>query len=911
MDKVDLLIQSKLRLPFIRPNLVPRPRLQQQIEEGIRGPLTLITAPAGFGKTTLVASCIAGCGIPYAWLSIDTNDNQPGRFLTYLSAALQTIDHRIGSDTTQLLAGIQQAIPEVILTSLINDLESINMDIALVLDDYQMIKNQSVHEQVIFLLDHQPATFHLIIATRSDPPLPLPRLRVHGQVVEFRAADLRFTELEAAQFLNDTMSLSLDERSVAILEQRTEGWIAGLQMAALSMRDRKDVHGFIEGFSGTNRFILDFLLEEVLANQPAQIQQFLLYTSILERLTAPLCEALLEWVEKLNCKDKEGITQPELLSLDQSSSVIKYLEQENLFLISLDDESTWFRYHHLFADLLRARLQQTQPDLISGLHLRASTWLEQNGYFSEAIQHLFAANNFDQAAKLIEHYAPSRWAESDPSIIQLADNLPPEMLVTRPKIGLHQAWFLIIKGNIKKALSLLNDMIQRFTDLDPHSEQQWIQMVIGLMLAFLGRPVAFPGFDPLPDYKKLDEIPSHEVILRDAADILYGMTLGRLGDLDQAVEVSLMYLQRGVPLRKVSIIPTLVPFLARIYLVQGRLHTAVSLCHEYLKPIKEKGLRFIFSASHMNIVLGEVLYEWNCLEEAEKSVREGLRANEPWGDILAEGFGLLALTNILLAKGNNTSAMEAMEAVEKFESKMQMPLRPIEFEEEYRTLRIRMQLAHGDMQSISEWVNQVQNSEDFHLHPQRYQLTLARMYLALGNYTQVEKTIPHINPRETSGNLVRKQLEYNLILAAALYLQHRIPQAIKLLESCLAMAEPEGYIRIFLDIGEPIRVLLSALIKSEAAAHKPYAQKILDAFAQIKETDLSNLKQSGLIEPLSERELEVLHLIALGKTNQEIAQQLIVARGTIKAHAASIYRKLDVDNRTEAVASARQLGILP
>lgn len=908
MAKDDRLIKSKLRLPFIRPNLVLRPQLQARIEEGIRSPLTLITAPAGFGKTTLVASCIVGCGMPFAWLSLDQDDNQAERFLTYLNAALQAVDDRIGYEAAQLIAGIQQAIPEVILTNVINDLDSIDKEIILVLDDYHLIRSQAVHEQVTFLLEHQPASFHLVIVTRSDPPLPLARLRGHGQVVELRAADLRFTEPEAAQFLNDMMSLNLDARSIAVLEQRTEGWIAGLQMAALSMHDREDILGFIEGFSGTNRFILEFLLEEVLANQPPEIQHFLLNTSILERLTAPLCDALVDYVDKSEPGDDEGIPHLGLLASYQSASALHHLERENLFLVSLDDERNWYRYHHLFSDLLRARLLQTQPELIPSLHRRASAWLEQNGFYSEAIQHLFAAHDNNRAADLIERYGPVRWTENDPSIIQLAESLPPEMLISRPKIGLLQAWFQIIKGNIVKALPLLNALADKFANINPDSEQPWIQTIIGLALAFLNRPVNIQGFDPLPDYQKLDEIPSQELILHDAADILFGMTLGRMGELDMAVEVSVKQIQRERLLRKTLVIPTLAPFLARIYLVQGRLHTAAIFCHEHLDLIKEKGIRFIFSASHMNIVLGEALYEWNCLKEAEEQIREGLRANKPWADILAEGFGLTALARILAAKKDFTGAMET---VEKFETKMQVPLRAVEFEEDFHTLRIRLQLACGDLQSASKWANQVQNSEDFHLHPERYQFTLARIYLAQGNYTQVEKIIPSVDLKESAGNLVTRQLEFSLLRAAAIAAQQRLPEAYKLLESCLAQAEPEGYIRIFLGIGGPIRELLSSYIRLNAPAQKHYALKVLNEFSKLIEASSPNLILAGLIEPLSEREIDVLQLLALGRTNQEIAQQLIVARGTIKAHAASIYRKLEVDNRTEAVARARQLGILP
>jgi LuxR family transcriptional regulator, maltose regulon positive regulatory protein len=908
MNKNDRIIRTKLRLPFTRPGLVSRPRLQEQVAQGLCGPLTLITAPAGFGKTTLVASCITACGMPAAWLSLDENDNQAGRFLNYLVAALQEADNTIGSEAAQLVMASQQAPSEVVLTSLINDLDNAGREIILVLDDYHFISSQDVHSAVAFLLEHHPNTFHLVITTRSDPPLPLVRLRARGQMVELRAADLSFTEREAAQFLNDVMGLCLDAGPVSALEERTEGWIAGLQMAALSMRDRKDAFGFIEGFSGTNRYILDYLLEEVLTSQPPEIQRFLLYTSILERLTAPLCDTLLTNDERPEHGDDDGRPQLGFSSLKQSAFVLEYLEQKNIFLVSLDDERIWFRYHHLFADLLRARLHQAQPDLVPLLHKRASAWLEQKGFIPEAIQHLFAAHEDNRAADLIERYGPSCWVESDSSVVQMADRLPPEMLITRPKIGLYQAWFLIIQGHIGKALPLLNDLARQLAGADPNSGQQWMQMIIKLAFAFLGQRTGTSGFDPLPDYQTLDEIPSEELILRDAADILYGMTLGRRGEIDRAVEISVKCIQKKKMPYGTLAIPPLVPFLARIYLIQGRLHATASLCREFLGPINEKGFRFIYSAGSMNITLGEVLCEWNCLEEAEKQIRDGLQANEPWVDIMSDAFGLLALTRILRAKGDHAGAMRI---VAEFETRLQGHLRPIEFEEDFRTLRVRMQLASGDLQNASHWADQIHYSEDFLLHEERYRLTLAHIHLAQGRYADVERILVGMVPPAKAGNQTTRQIESKLLLATAVAGEHRLPEAFGLIESCLALAEPEGFIQIFLDVGEPVRDLLAAYLKSAAPGYKHYAQKILGAFSPLREADSRGFQTTGLIEPLSGRELEVLHLLALGRTNEEIARQLVVARGTIKAHAASIYRKLDAANRTEAVARARQLGILP
>ncbi len=386
MPKADPLIRTKLRLPFTRPELVPRPRLQKQITHGLRGPLTLITAPAGFGKTTLVASYITGCGMPVAWLSLDKNDNQVERFLSYLVAALHEADPAIGSEAAQLMMPSQPAPPEAVLTSLINDLDTTGSEIALVLDDYHFISNQAVHGQVAFLLEHRPGTFHLVIVTRSDPPLPLARLRARCQTVELRAADLRFTGPEAVQFLNDIMGLRLGAGAVAVLEDRTEGWIAGLQMAALSMqgRDAERVDSFIREFAGTNRFIMDFMLEEVLAREPEEVQAFLLQTAILTRLTGPLCDAV--------------------TGASGGQEMLEQLERRNLFVVPLDDDRRWYRYHHLFADLLQARLYQSGRDRVARLLSRAAEWCERDGQVAEAVGYALAAQDYGRAADLIARY---------------------------------------------------------------------------------------------------------------------------------------------------------------------------------------------------------------------------------------------------------------------------------------------------------------------------------------------------------------------------------------------------------------------------------------------------------------------------------------------------------------------------
>jgi LuxR family maltose regulon positive regulatory protein len=907
MQKADPLIRTKLHLPFTRLRLVSRPRLKSRIMEGLRHPLTLITAPAGFGKTTLAASVVADCGMQAAWLSLDKNDNREGRFLSYLVAALQEIDPMIGGEATQLLTATTEASSEAILISLINDLDAAGRELVLALDDYQFITSQAVHDEVIFLLQHCPKTFHLLIATRSDPPLPLARLRARGQTVELRVADLRFTESEASQFLNDAMGLRLDAGSVAALEQRTEGWIAGLQMAALSMRERQDVGEFIDGFSGTNRYILDYLLEEVLASQPAEIQRFLLCTAILERLTAPLCDALLPLSEMV---EADGAAGPpvESPSVCQSATVLEYLERANLFLAPLDSERIWYRYHHLFADLLRARLHQAQPDLVRRLHIRASAWLEQKGLITEAIHHLFAVQETGRAADLIERYGPARLAQSDVSVFQMADMLPAEMLAARPRLGLYQAWLLILHGHIRSAIPLLNEMARQLAGAPPCSEQRWMQTIIASAQAFLSSQDSPADAYALPDAGFLDEIPAEEPLLRNAADLLYVMAQARRGNIEGALDVSTRCIQRERQQQEPAGILTLAPFLSRFNLMLGHSRATATLCREFLDPIKDKGGRCIYSAGGMKIDLGEALYEWNCLDEAEQYIRAGLQDNEPWRNIMTEGFGLIALARVLRATGDYAGAMQA---VEKLETTLQTRAQPREFDEDFHTLRVRVQLASGDLQTASRWADQIQRSPDFESHQDRYRLTLAGIRLAQGKYAEVERLLGGMTPGITAGSRITRQLERNLLLAAAIAGQQRLPEALELFDSSLALAEPDGYIRIFLDVGEPARELLAAYLRLSEPGHKAFAQTIIRASSSPGRSGVAGPPSDDLIEPLSGRELEVLCLMALGRTNQEIARQLIVSTGTVKAHTASIYGKLGVANRTEAAARARQLGLLP
>jgi LuxR family maltose regulon positive regulatory protein len=489
----------------------------------------------------------------------------------------------------------------------------------------------------------------------------------------------------------------------------------------------------------------------------------------------------------------------------------------------------------------------------------------------------------------------------------MADSLPHTMLLDRPRMGLYQAWYCITQGRIAEAVPLLQGMAQQLAGGATASGQPWMQAWIASALAFLAAPSGASESAALPDYRLLEAIPATDPILRNAADLLYGMTLGRREDLDGAVAIAIKCIQRENKPHGAASIPTLAPFLTRLYLMQGRLHATVSLCREYLEPIEKRGIRFVHTAGSMKIDLGEALYEWNSLEEAEQHIRDGLQDNEPWQNIMTAGLGLVALARVLQAKGDHAGAKQA---VAKLEDRMRADSHPREFDEALRTLRVRVQLASGDLRQASAWADQVIRRADFAQHEVLYRPTLARIRLAEGSYAAVVRLLSGPVPAPRIGSRLARQLETELLLAAALAGQQRLPEAFARIASALAQGEPEGYIRTFLDVGEPARDLLAAYLRSNTPAHAGYAQKIVDAFSSAAQADTSAGEPIKLLEPLTGRELEVLELIALGRTNKEIAQQLIIAPGTVKAHTASIYRKLDVANRTEAATRARQIGLL-
>jgi LuxR family maltose regulon positive regulatory protein len=926
MQNTDPLIRTKIRLPVTRPELVPRPRLQVKIAQGLRGPLTLITAPAGFGKTTLVASCATGYGMPIAWLSLDKDDNQVERFLNYVVATLQEADNTIGGEAAKLLAAGHQIPSKAVLTSLINDLDNASEEISLVLDDYQFISNQAVHEEVAFLLEHCPKTFHLVIATRSDPPLPLARLRVRGKMVELRAADLRFTESEATQFLNDVMGLHMGAESVTMLEKRTEGWIAGLQMAALSMRDRKDISGFVEEFSGTNRYILDYLLEEVLAGQSPEIQRFLLYTSILERLTAPLCDAVMRNDEGKPNGGNDQSVRSEGLILGPSISTLEYLERINLFLVPLDDERIWYRYHHLFVDLLRAQLQKSlDAEDIAKLHIRAAEWHGEHGSVLEAINHASMASDAERVERFIKQNYIELVSRGEMSRIRFwIGKLSRELVYSRPWLCIYEAYSYAWFGELDKAIRLLEEAEKHF---QPEISTPEVLSIQGHLAYVKSRITAMHGNIHRAIELCLvarEYIPASSLALQLDTRITLGYEYFLNGDFVNASQQLNETIRLGKTVGAVINTVAASCVMARLYAIQGLLHKSYDTYQTAAQLIPDEGDQHLGAKALIEIGIADLLYEWNDLKVALIHMKEGLALISMWDKADDLALAYITLARIHLAQAN---IGEATEAVEKAIRLVQTRGVFSEARRAVEYARVKLWLAHGDLQAANRWAVSREKclpSDDIlEFDNELIYISLARVMIAKNKPNEAIDLLSHLEENTQSSGRTGRLIEIMILEALAMQRMGNSGQAVNVLTTSLTLAEPEGYVRLFLDEGQSIQALLSqGLAHIDSSPLREYALRLLSQFdvepqttTAIQEKDpsigdfLASVGQP-LVEPLSPRELEVLHLIALGKTNQEIARQLVVARGTIKAHAASIYRKLDVTNRTEAVARARQLGIL-
>ena len=897
-------LATKLYIPPPRPKAVLRPRLIERLNEG--GRLTLISAPAGSGKTTLVSEWLAGCERPAAWLSLDEGDNDPTRFLTYLVAALQTIAADIGEGVLGMLQSPQPPPTKSILTVLLNEITTIPDNFALILDDYHVIEVQPVDDALTFLLEHLPPQMHLVIATREDPNLPLARLRAQSQLTELRASDLRFTPVEAAEFLNQVMGLNLSAEDIAALETRTEGWIAGLQMAALSMQGRSDTARFVKAFAGSHRFVLDYLVEEVLQRQPEHVRNFLLQTAILDRLSGPLCDAV--------------------TGQEDGRGVLDALERGNLFVVPLDDERRWYRYHHLFADVLQAYLMDAQPGRVPTLHRRASEWYEQNRLPSEAIRHALAAGDFERAAGLIE----LAWSAMDINMqsatwLGWAKALPDELIRARPVLSVGYAWALLDGGETETVEARLRDAewwLDTMADMRGQSEAPLAGMVIvdeeqfRFLPASIGtarayRALALGDVPGTVKYARqaLDLTPGQDRVRRTQATALLGLALYASGDLE-AADRSLADFQANM--RKAGDISTAIGItftLANIRMARGRLREAVSTYQQALQLAASQGEPMPVGTADLYRGISELYCERGDLEAAAQQLLTSKKLGEQAMPTGWQHRLCVAEARIREVQGNLDGALELLDEAGRLYIRSPLPdVRPI------AALKTRVWVRQGRLTEALGWVREQGLSVDDELIFVREfeHITLARVLVAKYKSNRVHGAI-----HEATGLLKRllqaaeeglrtgSVIEMLVLQALAREAQGDIPPALASLERALALAEPEGYVRVFVDEGQPMAALLREAAKHGIAPN--YVSRLRAAFSRAEDgTSIAQL----LPEPLSKRELEVLRLLGSELTGPEIARGLFVSLNTLRTHIKNIFNKLGVNNRRAAIRRAEELDLL-
>ena len=896
----QLLLSTKLFFPRARSNLVSRPRLIEQLNMGLHRPLTLISAPAGYGKTTLLSDWRARYGgeYPLAWLSLDTGDDNLTRFLTYVAAALETLDPKLPQDLLSLLYLPQLPPMEELITALASGANTFPQDFALVLDDCHVITDPAIHAALAYLLDHLSPQMHMVMLTRADPPIHLARLRVRGDLMELRADDLRFTSQESALFLNTVMGLQLSAADVTALDQRTEGWIVGLQMAALSMQGKEDTAGFIQAFTGSNRYILDFLSEEVLQQQPPAIQEFLLHTSILERLTGPLCDAVL------------GETR-------NSAHILLELERINLFLIPLDDERRWYRYHHLFSSLLFQFLKQSQPALINSLYQRAAAWLEQNGYPEDAIGYALKAQDFDQATRLMYQIRTNLLNHGEVhSLLNWINTLPEELVRSHPELCFHYATYLTMLGSfdaaekwLQQAEAGLGSMAN--ADRPPGLKMHRFLIYRSVYARYKGD---YPGAIAL--IERASEL-TPRLETRDWGVVLLFMGQAYLhaGTTQAAERVLQDAIQANLLSGHLEAFMNASHNLAQLRVMQGRLQDARAIYERAAQVARDHGASINSGTEHA--CLGELFIEWNQLEKAAAEIQQGIALAEA-------GDHIFFLTDVYLARLLLAMVQKEWETAWSILHKAEKVVRrcPASIELELlRSWQARLHLAQGNLAEAGAWANTLEAEPQglempSPLPPQQEWclLTLARVWLAQGKVDRAATLLENIYKEAEAAGRHGRTLEIQVLQVLAAQASGNEPQAVETLVQALTQAEPEGYVRIFIDEGTPLVKLLYKLASQAPVQVQDYAKRLIAAYL---ETDVEPqalqpkpLPGEALIAPLSQRELEVLLLMANGCSNKEIASQLVITIGTVKRHVIHILQKLKAANRTQAVAIARQLEIV-
>ena len=932
------LIKTKSLIPPLRDGFVSRPHLFEKLEQGAQRALTLISAPAGYGKTTLLSEWITtrekkGASLPLTvcWLSLDPGDNDPIRFLSYLTATLDKVNPEATEGTRSLLQSSQSFNPQIPISVLINNLQEIPHSVSLILDDYQFINNQTIHNGITFLLEHIPPNVHLVIATRSDPPLPIARLRSRDQLVELRANDLRFSTSETTTFLKTIFNLSLTPDQISDLEKRTEGWIAGLQMAAISMQGRADISQFIDAFSGSHRFIMDYLTEEALNRQPQKTKEFLLYTSILERLSGPLCDYILAGEF-----DNEANTSPSINDLSftqgESQNLLNELERSNLFIIPTDEARVWYRYHHLFADILRTRLKQISPESIPVLHTRASEWFEKNGWIEESIEHSLIARNWDNASRLIDIHI-YRYLENGQmtTVMKWIEGFPKDIIYRYPKLCVKVAEVYAQSGLIDQIDPLLDRAEESISVVENHpSDSESVQikdltredinMIRAMSMILRGLKSVCTGnpnhaLDLI--HQALTDIPEMESEELAVLFWVEGWAYRSLGNPDRA----LASLIKGTEfvLKTKRLFRDIWTDLAIVTRLVGKLPQALEIFNNSLQIAAERGIQNQGNLSRDESFLSLIYLEQNNLNLAYAHANQAIAYTQWWPshNILAIAYTNLAL--ILLARNDLDGSLLALQKADR-ERKNRIMTPFVHGIVDIAWVRIW--LKRGEWVLLDKWSGelylQFQNKLESHALIDEYLesqlIMLVRVWIEKTRidkkserYEKCLNLLAKLEINSKTAGRVNSLIEILLLIGFIRFSQSEVKEAIDCLDKCLAMAEPGGYMRIFLDTGEPLRAFLSAYLQESNPVYKPFVLKIL------KEFDESSFLEKPQSEPqnlITSREREVLLLIAKGYSNKQIAEELVLSEGTVKFHVHNLLEKLQADNRTRIIVRAKDLNLI-
>jgi len=884
------LVQTKLYIPPLRPNLVPRPHLFDKLNAGLSGKLTLVSAPAGFGKSTLLSHWISQSEINFCWVTLEENDNDIIRFLAYFIAALQTIDVAVGDQLLSLFHSSQQEQVKAVLVPLINQVAQTKNRFALVLDDYHLIESQDIHQGLSFWLEHQPPTMHLVIAGRSDPPLPLAKMRARREMTEIRESDLRFSIDESDNLLNQFLGLNLSREDIKAMVNRTEGWIAGLQLASIALQGKKDMSGYIQGFTGSQEYIADYLSDEVMNHQSKQVQEFLLKTSILEHLSSQLCDAVTEQ------KD--------------SQQILQQLRSSNLFLTPLDDQGQWFRYHQLFADLLHQRLLESHADEVPHLYLKASRWFEEKDLLAEAIEYALRGSYFDRAIALLESAAEETIKSSEiATFMRWIEKIPEDLVRSSVTLSIYYAWALLIRnGRPQVAESYLESIVLQDSQVISRL------MAVKSMLSMYQRQ--YPTAVSLAS-QALEELPEDDILFRELAAWNLSAALFMSGDkeggeaiLEEVAEVSRL---SGNLL--VAVIALCRLALARMQ--QGELHKPKELFQQALEIATDDQCNMLPVACEALIGLGTIHWELNELDLAHEYLLEGIELSKKWRQQSAI-IGYVTLAHLNQSQGDVTLAGQMMEKAKSLAS----GTIATEADDRYVALQqAHLWLRQEDLPAARRWAHEcgfdddtyrreLQTSDNIGAHLIRHYelIVLARILIAGKRLAEALELVDRIFPFMEKMGILEKMVEIHILKAIIYRGLVKSNRANSSLATAVSLAKPEGHIRPFLEEGS----VLVQILKSVAAqgVETEFIHDILSASIESPSASFNQKKRLELVESLSDRELEVLQLLATDLTVPEIANKMYLAVSTVRSHVKNIYGKLNVHSRFEAVIKGQELGLL-